>query len=274
MNQTSRRARTIFTFSLGIALAVSASLAISTTPKGSTVVPGFSTVVGGLSQNPVKIDKVEICACWIGPRGQSQKKLKFRIANNSAVPIRIAGGRTSDVYLIVAYHGDFVPVITMPSRTGAQSQFTPEGHVPPNQTVYVASIFDKVPAIEVDDRLARQLGVTDGWKAWALSANPNAVEESTNDSSNTFPTFVAREKLAPGESYYETGYGLGDWVFYLPLPPDIANATEWPGLPVVSGFWDPYYLILGVAVIDPGRGSILGFAPVPPESAWTEGAEF
>ncbi|MCO7238794.1 hypothetical protein [Aeromicrobium sp. CnD17-E] len=267
----SREQRSVLGSLLMVALAVlilgSAFWNVELLKKPPFEPPIFSSASGSISTDAVILEDVQICSCWHGPRGQVQKKLKFRVTNRSDDVVDIAGGQDSSVFLVVAYPNDFTPNLTLPSSEGAKAFRVDNPDAVPTNVTYKRSVdLTKIEPRRASHEIEVELGLEKGWSAWVIPANPNRVAEP-----DTYPTFVEKQRLRPGDSYVGSGgLGIGAWVFYVPVQKPLASTHNLSALPF-SGTreWDKYYQVLGVSVLD-ADGGILGFAPLPPESFWTD----
>lgn len=262
-------------------LLVLASVVIASANDPKSLPRHYSDVSGTLSSTGVIIEDLQLCGCWTGLNGQSQKKVKFKITNNTTDTwVYLEGGPNSHVHLVVSYADSFRPVLKMPNPDAGTSQvWLPPAGTPPNTQVKAADEIREVDPIAIEaPALVTELGVEQGWTAWLLPANPAGIVQRDPHRSNmvTFPTMVGQEWLAPGESYYDDRLGFGDWVFYLPLPPEaewMATSDMMPTTSLESAQTDKSYKILGVAIVD-DDGRLLGFAPVPPETVWSSASDF
>lgn len=235
-----------------------------------------NTAVGSIINADLQVDMEDtvMCACFEGPFQQQQKKVKLTITNSTGDEwLDLRGGPDGSVYLYVAYPSDFTPHMTIPTDHGRGQRML--GSSPASKWITVTSDTQSIDPDKVDPVVAEQLGIDDGWTAWALPANPNALTLWLSDSRTTFPTWVDQDWLAPGKTYRGDGNGVGAWVFFIPVQDEIASVTSPYVLQsmLTSEFLDPYYRVLGVAVRD-RNGATIGFAPVPPESSYSSATEF
>lgn len=251
----------------------------STTPKLQP--HHFSYVSGSLSESGVLLEQVQVCGCWTGVNGQSQKKVKFKITNlTDDTWVNLEGGPDSSIYLIASYPNEFLPQMMIPDAdAGTIQAFSPDDGTPPNARIRLADASTRYDPVAITNPvLISELGVDEGWTAWLLPANPHGLvqTQSTGDGNVTYPTMVTDEWVGPGESYYDDDRGWGAWVFYLPLPPEfdwMASSSFMPTGALESSKTDLGYKVLGVGVLD-DDGRLLGFAPLPPETVWSDGADF
>jgi hypothetical protein len=228
-----------------------------------------------LSELPVRIDEVQSCSCWRGPRDQAQRKYKFRIENESDGLIDIGGGPRSAIRLLVAYPGPKAPRLTMPVPGDDDPSVSFES--PPDTPVRLAQRSSPIaPSNMVNDN--RLLGVPDGYSVWALPPAPNKLAEelsvgsSAGDIVGTFPTVVDRTHLLPGESYAGDRIGHGTWTFYIPLPHRLAESlSDAPyDLILERETYERHVIFIGIAVFEVTGQSdvdIIGFAPAPSDDA-------
>ncbi|WP_148286399.1 hypothetical protein [Microbacterium sp. B19] len=225
----------------------------------------------------IHLSEVQICACFEGPDGQSQKKVKFRIENQSEQTwVDLYGGPDGSVFLYVAYRDAFVPTMQMPDSgpAPATNARVGIGGSPSGRYVFSTAETREVLPDQVAPEVSRELEVPEGWTMWALPANPNIVVAPI-DGLMTFPTYVEQQWLGPGDAYYGEGNGIGAWVFYVPLPEEIA----WTSLGYVSpetlssANIDQFYRVIGVGIRD-REGRTVGFSPLPPESGWSHAGDF
>jgi hypothetical protein len=248
----------------------------------NAMTPGYSprntrAIAGSLSGDPkhgVLLEDVQICSCWQGPAGQAQKKVRFRITNNTDGQVfRLTGGPEGSIFLFVGYSAEFEPVITAPPRYQVgDAEWTSAG-----LTVFASNkgSVSTAPQEVTNPRLLEDLDPPAGWRVWAIPANYNRMIEFEEDGDGTFPTYVEVEDLLPGKSYVGDRYGTGVWTFYLPYPPQISFMADMPIVAnwATTSYTDAHYVMFGVAVLDEFR-SLKGFAPTPPESQWTDGTDF
>lgn len=245
------------------------------------------------SRQQIQITKLQSCGCWAGPRGQAHKKFKFKITNNSGFDINIAGGIKSNIRLLAAFPETSKVAITMPTSDGSQVVHATEGTPADVDLLYTTS-FESYDPPELKG--ANDLfGVADGWRVYLFPPNENRVLEDMDVEGATFPTYVYKEVIEPGESYYGRGHGIGSWVFYVPLTSEFYEALNASSgvspesevdcedtLCVMSNGPDSVERstssrainVLGIGIVDPDSGEILGFAPTPSDSMYSSPEEF
>lgn len=236
-------------------------------------------VKGSIRTDLVVIDRVQICGCWQGPNGQAQKKVKFRIKNNSGQTLNIRGGKDSSLFLVVDFPLHHQPQMEIPASSGWSSSSFTSGPdtVPSGQQLFSVEDVESVKATAISAELNADLGVPAGRKAYAIPANPNRAVEVLGSGSITFPTFVSQESLVSGAEYYDPAKGVGDWVFYVPYGAEGAHHAS--GFQIVgddeseTDMYEEYFRVLGIMAV--GRDEqILGFSPVPPETAYSHANQF
>lgn len=203
---------------------------------------------------PVKIDRIRTCWCTDGPRGQLQQKFKFGITNDTGDSLKIGGGPTSNIRLIVAYRGNYQPIQTVPIKENVP--WVGVGLVDfPGVSATIAHRIGTMAPVPISGP-ASAFGLTDDWHVYALSPNSNLlVETNATLDKLSATTYVTQETVGPGEEYYSTRRGAGVWVFYVPTNRDTAPQRS----------LGDNYVILGVGAVSNGRdGSLIGFSPVPP----------
>lgn len=253
----------------------------------------FSTTYS--AGDEVTISDVQSCGCWHGPRGMAQKKFKFRIENNSRYDINLSRGPKSNIRLLVALPTESDPTITIPvpdaySAMGNYQAAMPEG-VPLR---YTETNEEYTPP---KLRGANDLfGLEDDWSVYMYPPNENKLIEDAYgigpSDAGTFPTYVAQDEVKAGHSYYDQDYGEGAFVFYVPITTELFNLVIPPEDRVSTPPDDQFAVvsnglgnlprrvtskainILGIAVIDPRRQGLLGFAPAPTESMYSSPDEF
>lgn len=244
-------------------------------PKNSRIISGSLSID---PEHGAALDDVQICSCWQGPANQAQKKVRFRITNNTDERVfRLTGGKEGSIFLLVGYDAEFQPVVTAPPKH-QQNDLEGTAGTPANRTVYTSlleSVSERPDEITNAD-LLEDLSPPSGWRVWAIPANHNMMMESLGERLGTYPTFVEwdDEDLHPGESYEGDELGIGVWTFYVPYPPGLDGMGDYP-IPAEwasTSFTDDHYIIFGVAVVD-DSGRINGFSPTPPESQWTHGSD-
>jgi hypothetical protein len=158
--------------------------------------------------------------------------------------LNLAGGPSSSVFLIVAYPDSFGrPTIKMPTlptpNFGGRKVKTGSSGVPANVTLTQTTDTTEVSPMEfVPEDWNGALGLDSGWTAWAIPANPS-----------------------------ERGFSA--WVFNLPLQSEIQYFSKAQDPPEEAPtHFDKYFQVLGVGVVS-NKGSLLGFAPLPPQIAWS-----
>ena len=224
-----------------------------------------------LGNLPVRFDATVSCGCWHGPREQAQKKFKFKITNNYSKAISLDGGPNSDLRLLVAYPKDFTPVVKMPDPNRARGVTTTSS--PPNVEVDVTDDVRSVHPTEIVTD-GDSFGVPTDFRLWAIPPNPNLIVEpvrSGDDSAMTFPTYVTKHRLEPGETYFSRELATGAWVFYVPLPSAISIFFSIPvSLPMQRGEMEEHVIVVGVAVFDASTEQMVGLAPMPSESSLSD----
>lgn len=267
-----RFVRSFFCIGIGVCTLVASLLTVQQAVDPALKPRNFSAVSGSLSSGSVLLDTVKICGCWNGLHGQMEKKVKFRITNNSQFPLNLAGGKTSSVYLVIGYPDAFAPSIEMPQHTTRSWPFKSqqERDQPPGVDLVATRDSETVIPVKFADPVWRtQLGLPEGWTAWGIPANPSRLV-GNSDGRGSNATYVTRDRLPPAESYYDPDDGVGVWVFNTPLPEHLRPLTEREEEPTESpSYFDSDFMILGVGAIR-DNGQLLGFSPLPPETEWTD----
>jgi hypothetical protein len=272
--------RNVRVLTLGALIVTVAQIGLAQASDPRTRPMNHTVAVGAIVNDVlnVTLDEVVMCACWQGPNKQSEKKVKFKITNNGRGYLDLRGGADGSVYLYVAYPGEFRPVVRLPNPSLGTSQTVTLGWdgSPPNRSLVMTDGAESLIPDRVDTVVAEELGVESGWGVWAIPANPNRVTQEMVGGQATLPTYVTKEWLGPSESYLGEGNGIGAWVFYIPLPPEIealASTRMVTDAMLTNGALDQHYRVMGVAIRD-RDGTTVGFGPTPPESAWSSGGDF
>lgn len=221
-----------------------------------------------LSGLPVRIDEIQSCSCWFGPRDQAQRKYKFRVVNNTDRVVDIGGGTGSAIRLIVAYPNHKKPRLTMPTPT---SDMIPHRFgSPPDINIPVSDEIARVRASEIKDTNAF-FGVPEGYSVWALPPSPNKLAELIDGGEGSYPTVVDKTHLLPGEEYSGDRLGHGTWTFYIPLPHRFAKLFEPAVEPILPRrVYERHVIFIGVAAFrreSDDIADLLGFAPAPSDDA-------
>lgn len=281
-----RRTFSLLTALIVAAIAGTVVVRVVDKPTDPVLPIEFRLVHPELSGLPVQIDRIRSCSCWHGPRDQAQRRYKFRLVNRTDHQINIDGGANSVIRLIVAYPNRRQPRITMPAHSGNEvSRSLPSPNnvdIPITQETVTAKP-TRIPGSN------HFFGVPRGYSVWALPATPNKLAELWKISQYTevdgqvfaggevsYPTFVDRTHLLPGEEYEGDRLGHGTWTFYVPIPHGIAKQLQGNGRvePVYSrGYYESFVIFVGIAALTPGppgEGKLLGFGPAPSENAFAE----
>lgn len=242
----------------------------------------------------IKISELQTCGCWSGPRGQAQKKYKFRIENRSPYRINIGGGVRSNLRLVVAFPNGSNPTTSIPQASEESFQVT--AAMPAGVELLQATDSERFEPPTLDGA-NQTFGVDESWQIVLYPPNENRVIEdlygATDTEIGTFPTYVEDEWLDPGESFWDGDYGEGAWVFYVPVTEELVDLVVPPSSQLTgdeigdaprvlsAGFgsirrdvYSKAINILGVAVINPGSGELLGFAPTPTDSMFSSPDDF
>lgn len=261
---------------LGVMLITLAALSVSNATEPQYTPRNSRSIAGSLSVDPGRgalMEDVQICSCWQGPAGQAQKKVRFRITNNTDRSVfRLTGGQEGSVFLLVGYSRGVVPVVTAPPKHQVGDLQSMVG-TPADRVVFTSTSGSArlKPDEITNPTLLEDLDPPEGWRVWGIPANHNMMVESLSPGMATYPTYVEIQDLNPGEIYSGDELGVGVWVFYVPYPPELEGMASSPIVPsmATTTFTDDYYIIYGVAIVD-DSGRIRGFAPTPPESQWTD----
>lgn len=228
-----------------------------------------------LSGLPVRIDRIQSCSCWYGPRDQAQRKYKFRIVNNTDRVIDIGGGPDSAIRLIVAYPHHREPRVSMPFPSDGATPKRFES--PPDLDIPVSDRIVRVQPSEIEGSNAF-FGVPDDYSVWALPASPNKVAEFLGGATGgSYPTVVDKTQLLPGEEYAGDRLGHGTWTFYIPIPHRFAERFE-PYAEVIlpRRVYERHVVFVGVAAFkreSDDLADLLGFAPAPSDNAFARPSE-
>ena len=222
-----------------------------------------------LSGLPVRIDQIQSCSCWFGPRDQAQRKYKFRVVNNSDRVVSIGGGLRSAIRLIVAYPHHREPRVTMPAPSS--DSILRRFESPPDLDIPVSNKLTRVRASEIKGANAF-FGVPDDYSVWALPSSPNKLAELIGENGEgSYPTVVDKTHLLPGEEYAGDRLGHGTWTFYIPLPHHFAKRFDPSFEPVLPRrVYERLVIFVGVAAFRreaDGIADLLGFAPAPSDNA-------
>ena len=231
-----------------------------------------------LSHLPVAVDSAVSCSCWTGPRGQVQRKYKFRIINNSDSVLQIGGGTTSQIRLLVAYPGRTHPPMSLP--VAAPDDEYDRFGAPGGTDLRIAT---HVTTGATEPSQGRKRAVRRARALLDLDAAASA-EQARRDAGNRrlghrdFPDCGRKTRLLPGEGYSSPKIGHGSWTFYVPLPKPIAGITTAPLVPVApDADIERYVIFVGIGIFTrEGRNvaDLLGFVPSPPDSGLLDPSEF
>lgn len=262
-----------------VALAVIGVMALTEREVAKPLPAEFRLSRPRLSNLPVSIDQVISCSCWHGPRGQAERKYKFRVINDSGDLLNIGGGTSSQIRLLIAYPRSRHPAMTFPRATSddVYERFA----TPDDIDLRVASDVKTVQPSRLIGSNAL-FGVPRDYAIWALPPVPNRLAEivdSSGDAGNgTFPTVVDNTHLLPGAGYSSRRRGHGTWTFYVPLPPRLAKEASGPYQIVIpDSEIEKYMIFVGIGAFAPqGRtvADLLGFAPAPSDAALEDPSEF
>jgi hypothetical protein len=238
-------------------------------PEAQILPVQFRVKTKSLSDLPVRIDHIQSCSCWFGPRDQAQRKYKFRIVNETNHVINIDGGTNSVIRLVVAYPNHKEPRLTMPVATNDMPM--QRFGSPPDESVAVSRKIEPVRPSEIKNE-NKFFGVPEDYSVWALPASPNKVAEIIGGNEGSFPTVVDKDQLLPDEEYEGHHLGHGTWTFYIPLPHRFASRFK-PGYePLLAhAQYEKYVIFVGIGAFDREGGALvnlLGFAPAPSEDAF------
>jgi hypothetical protein len=226
-----------------------------------------------LSNRPVRIDHIESCSCWHGPRDNAQRKYKFRVVNETDRVIDIDGGPHSVIRLLVAYPENWKPHLRLPDPSDDSMQRYVDN--PGEVTVEMSDELMNAPISRIGRGGNGFLGVPPDYVVWALPALPNKVEEWIGPEQASYPTVVDQSELLPDEEYSGDELGHGTWTFYVPLPHRFAESLEYEGPePIMNNeVYERHVIFVGIAAlaVEPGGGAeLLGFGPAPSENAFAE----
>ncbi len=224
-----------------------------------------------LSGLPVRIDRVQSCSCWHGPRNQAQRKFKLRVANDWDRVLNISGGSRSALRLIVAYPGTKKPSLTFPQS--ADDDELANLDTPDDFPVPIAKRVRRVNASRIDASHNELFGVPTDYTLWALPPTPNKLAEPVETYAKgtlingSFPTVVDKTVLLPGEQYHSMQLGHGVWTFYIPIEPSFARIFkgEFQVLPSREEY-EKEVIFVGIGafhVVKSELVELLGFAPAP-----------
>lgn len=226
-----------------------------------------------LSGLPVQIDRVESCSCWHGPRGQAQRKFRFRVINRTDNRLDIGGGARSVLRLLVAYPEDVTPRLTLPARS-SQDDWVRAASPPDTEIRLASEVREVAPSRIVGSQTL--FAVPRDFRVWAIPAVEDKVAEALDYYPDgtinlSFTTVVDKPGLLPNEAYYDTDLGHGTWTFYFPVPTRISAMFAGEMHPVVqSQHFAKDLIIVGIAAFDVSSTNgpkLIGFAPAPSDDA-------
>lgn len=238
---------------------------------GRTLPREFRLSEPRLSGLPVRIDRVQSCSCWNGPRNQAQRKFKLRIANDWDRVLNISGGSRSALRLVVAYPGTKKPSLTFP-ESGEDDELA-NLSTPDDLPMPIATQVRRVDPSRIHASHNELFGVPAEYTLWALPPTPNKLAESVDAYSNatqlngSFPTVVDKTALLPGEQYHSKQLGHGVWTFYVPIQPSFARVFKGEIHPLPSREeYEKEVIFVGIGafrVVKSELVELLGFAPAP-----------
>lgn len=128
------------------------------------------------------------------------------------------------------------------------------------------------------------INVPQRYSVWAIPPAPNKVVELLTSEEEedvaTFPTFVGKRHLLPGEGYQDARPGHGSWTFYVPLDDKLlkeARAVDGSQFLQLDASNEKHLIFVGIALFERGRagyGRLLGFAPAPFDDALLDPEDF
>jgi hypothetical protein len=206
-----------------------------------------------------------------------QKKVRLQIDNNSHLSIDIGGGTSSSLRLLVAFAYENPVTLTLPVASSKDD--TVWAQVPRERDLRQASSWETFEPTLLEDA-TDVLGLPEHYDVYLLPPTPHAVVELLESGDNTFPTYVSKTVLKPGESINEEvniEVGVDTWTFYVPYPPGSEFWASSPFLPFFEkGEWDSDFVLVGIAALasTSGTAELLGFVPFPSTSHWVSPMSF
>lgn len=239
----------------------------------------FRILQSRLSNLPITVKSVISCSCWSGPRQQAERKYKFELINDGPTAVRIGGGESSQIRLIVAYPTPNLPVALTFPVPQSSDEYMRFG-TPSDIDLRVATRYEDVRPSQII-RSNAVLNVPSSYSVWALPPVPNKLAETLgNPSAGTFPTIVDKQQLLPGEGYSSDRLGHGTWSFYVPIDAELSAAVDQLGdleLASDDSSIEGHLIFVGIGLFEPhGRSAadLLGFAPAPSDAALLDPSAF